>query len=856
MLSEIIRYFPARSLLFLLFAVVLMLILIRPSARLCFWKRRKEDAEVERTGFKRFSRIAALLILVFSLVSMAAGLYVPSVPLWMFYTGYTCIWVSFPFMAGARSGLRGFLTCIPTILLFLFFLSAFIVPVPVIEKEYPVRIPKITEEDDKLQDKNPAYLMAFTEKREGQFGDLCYFNKSVAVVGLDLSEVTRSEEELTERIYPTFRAAKRAAESFECDFLPSVDLVDGFTKYFDDRVLAALEEYIHSESSIFASGKQGFLQALLREVLKGREGSGRLDAAAYLAAAIELGGGQRMAPKEVLSKASSYKKRFLKDPRNSRAVGFYTKSETLEKVFQRDRFLQKPFGTKFWGDRHADLKSYEPEGLLSMIRIAEVLQQNPNLLKAYSKFRRLAEKVCNPEANLNVEHLLAFKEFFEDEDRLYQTLMISDAWKEIQKRGNVNPNTVGVAFWPFSYSKESRLMARLYQAYELPKTEVMNDLVVAIKDGRVDLAPESDSGWYDYQLHALETLVLPGNAHEADKLLLHAKYKKRLREAFEAMLTKRRETHVKELFQVMTLGTHIEPLPATPELSLEPMATHYLRTARAYRFLAEGLHNFFTEDEMSNVTVEGFDAGLLHELNDTIAICYGLYLTACNDLGMVPKIEPKEIASLRGLPAPSPDEKDLLQECFIARIEGLSDDERTTWVSVWKKAKHWLQNLDSENFIDEDVRVIVPVLSNYSGTKVRNWAVLGTRLLKIKAYYAKPPKVAYSTAYKEEDRGSEDPEKLLAEDGNLRYSEWQPKDYAIPVQVFAEVTLGAKPLTREEFRKICNRYETKEEIIEALTVSSQRANKLLIVAVVIVVGLLVVLLGRRVAAKRTASASQ
>lgn len=839
--------FPVRSLLFLFFTAALIFILIGPSARLCFWQCRIENAKVKPTGFKAFSRIAALAILLFSFVSMAAGLYLPAAPLWIFYAGYAAAWASLPFMAGARSGLRGFLVSIFTILLFLSMLSLLVIPIPIIEKDYPVRIPDITEEDDRLEDKNPPYLKAFTETCEGRFrGHLRYFNKSVCVIGLDLGEITGSEKKPFSRIYPTFRAAKEAAKSFECGFLPSVDLIDGFTKHFDDRLMAAVEEHIHTGSSIFPGGKQGFLRRLLEELLKTPDAPGRPEAAAYLAAAIELGGGRPMAPTEVESKAALYKARFLNDPGISKPVGFYATSDTSNKIFQRDRFLQKPFGLKSRRNQDITLESHapEPEGLLPMIRIAEVLQKNPMLLEAYGKFRSLAEKACNPEANLNVEHIFPYNELFEDESRLYQALLNSDAWKEAQKRGNINPNTLGVAFWPFSYSRESRLMARLYQGYELPKTGVMNDLIAAIREGNVDLEPEPDSGWYDYQLHALETLILPERAHEAEKLLLHAKYKKRLREAFEAMLTKRRETHVKQLFQAICLGSHGDPLPVAPELSLEPAATHYLRTARAFRFLAEILRDFFTMEEMSTVTIKGFDSALPDEVNNTVAVFYGLYLVACNDLGMAPKIEPQEIASIPGLVVAHPDDLAVPGKCLVANINGLSNIERAAWVQVWNKAEDWLKHLDSQAFLDEDVRVAVPVLSNYQGTKVRNWSVLGTRLLKIKTYYARPPRLANSRAYREEDRAAEDPEALLqkAEDERLYYTEWAPKDYAIPVQVFAEVTLGPEPLTREELRRICDRYGTKEEIIEALSVSSLSSNRLPLFLLLAAAGILLAVL--------------
>ena len=773
------------------------------------------------TGFKRFSKIAALTTFILSISFMLAGFYVPSVPPFFFQIGYWSTLLYILFFAGAASGTSCFKKMF-LLLLFLFILGSILgFPIHIIEKDYPIKKPEITEKDDKIEDKRPPYVTSFTETCLGPFNETCYFNKSASVIGIDLSEATETEKDIADKIYPTFRDALKGAESFDCDLLPSVDLIDGFTKYFDDRLIAAIEEHIHTKSTIYPGGKQGFLKELLKELLRKPEAPGTPEAAGYIATAIELGGDTAIVPADIKPLMIEYKKGFLEKPLKSKPIGFYTKSKTLQNIFRRDRFLQKEF-----------------RNILPMIRIAEVLDKDPKLQEAYNKFSQLAEKVCNPEANLKTTDLLPFKSKFGDKEKLWKTIKASPVFKKITEKGNPDPT---VAFWPYSYSKESRLMAQLYRGY-FPKTEIMNDLINAIKNNRVDLTPDQDSGWYDYQLHALETLLLTDKGDEAEKLLLHSKYKKRLREAFEAMLTKRRETHVKQLHIIRSIGGSIRRLPLSPELSVEPTATNFLRTARAYRFLADNLRTFFTEKELSALKIEGFDNGLLKEFDNTIQLFYGLYLITCNDMGMTPKLKPMEIASLQGLvvnPSEITDEINMLSEkisfkyqpyqeinedgqiCLIADTEGLTDDQRTAWISVWKKAKEWLNNIDSQKFLDEDVRVIAPVLS--SPEKVRYWAVLGTRLLKIKTYYATPPKVARADTSEEHEIIDDDPEIVLKKESSSysKYIKWQPKDYVIPVQVFAEVTLGPEPLTRKEFRDICDKHETKEEIIAVLQGATQ-----------------------------------
>jgi hypothetical protein len=755
-----------------------------------------------------------------SVFLMATGFGVSFLPLSVFFVGYGLLGLSILGWVRVLLG-RDF----AVIILFLVLLSAFVgvIPVPVLEKSYSNPVPVIKEEDDQLSQKTPPYISGFTEPQTDARGGSLYVNKSGSVIGLDYGSVTPEERRRADKIYPTFRAAQQGAKEFSCEFLPSLDLVDGFTKYFDDRLLAGIEENLHTGAGIFSGGKQGFLEAILEELLKQPPAPGRDQAAGYLAAAIELGGGDPKVPNAIKKISQSYLDGFLKAQRYSRPVGFYDESKTLQNIFRRDRFLQKPFGTKLWGGALPFEGGYAPEGLFPIVRIAEVVLRNPKFKQAYVKFQVVAEKVTDPEANLNLEDLVPLQPLFSDETKLAQAIQQTKAWKRAQALGNIDLRTLGVAFLPFSTSKENRLFARLYGFSGFPKTEIMNDLILAIKKGQVDLTPESDSGWYDYQLYALEALVLPQKAQEANKLLLHARYKKRLREAFEAMMTKRRETQVKQLFQVASLGRRSGPISLTPELTLEPCATNYLQTARGYRFLADQIREVLGEDQAKKIKITSFKEGLLSELNKTILLYYGFYLVVCEDIGMEPRLKPKELETLSipGLELSSDKEK--IQDCRIAQFSNLTPLEQKVRFFAWRNAKDWLARLDEHQFLDEDVRVIVPVMSNADGTKVRNWAVLGTKLLKIKAYYARPPKVGFSQV-SEDQRGDEDPEPLLQKNELPSWYKWKPREYVVPVQVFTEITLGSTPMTRTEFRSICSQHETKDEIVKAL-VKASHSNK-------------------------------
>ena len=48
----------------------------------------------------------------------------------------------------------------------------------------------------------------------------------------------------------------------------------------------------------------------------------------------------------------------------------------------------------------------------------------------------------------------------------------------------------------------------------------MARLIIAIRSGEVQLRPRESDGWYQHQVYALETLLLPSRGSESNKLLL------------------------------------------------------------------------------------------------------------------------------------------------------------------------------------------------------------------------------------------------------------------------------------------------------------------------------------------------
>ena len=209
-----------------------------------------------------------------------------------------------------------------------------------------------------------------------------------------------------------------------------------------------------------------------------------------------------------------------------------------------------------------------------------------------------------------------------------------------------------LAFVPASDSPESKLFRDLYCASPIPADQNLIDVLIdRIRSGALDFTPTKESGWYDRQLYALETLLVPERAPEKDHLFLTKRYKEKLVETFKSLITQHRETHVKQL-RTGSEGDSSAGGPAPkvdlyPQLPVEPFPTFYLRTARAYRFLQgillASLGQAFL-DQSARVLEDGSRAPtkLGAELGQKIELCYGLYSVAAQSIGMRPTLDPDE----------------------------------------------------------------------------------------------------------------------------------------------------------------------------------------------------------------------
>jgi hypothetical protein len=228
----------------------------------------------------------------------------------------------------------------------------------------------------------------------------------------------------------------------------------------------------------------------------------------------------------------------------SKPCSFYTWSDELTKVFRFLRFFQQPL----------------PRDKSSVIRdLGRVVGSDANLLGDYKTMNAFYARLTNPLDNL--------------------TLV------DVFEHGAELRSPKEIAVFPSCGSKETELFRRLFPDGPPPGANLMREMIQAIRTGKVDLAPKADSGWYEYQVHALETFLLPEKGEEHAKLMLTKAYKKRMLEAFQALITKRRETHSRTAKTAEAVAMAPPPAEIKPRLRVEPSPSYYLRTARSYDFL-------------------------------------------------------------------------------------------------------------------------------------------------------------------------------------------------------------------------------------------------------------------------------
>jgi hypothetical protein len=594
----------------------------------------------------------------------------------------------------------------------------------------PPRDPDDALADDRLQDKHTAFDPRLVDRRPLRDW---LVNASAAVIRLDTSLIRPDVEPNLEVLYPSFAAAVGT----RADILPSVNLLDGKAKQFDDGLYAALD-------LAYYRGLKDRLHSHVELVRRIYERAGKHSASApFLAAGLELAG-VHVEAEDVLEK-DRLLRQFQRDEVASKPIGFYTWNTDLAASFRFLRFFQREFGER---------------ELAVPAALAQALAGDESVLADYRKALGFYAKLINPSICLSVADVLGTSALDAGQmERLCQARKVTHR---------------SVALFPPSASREAVLFEKLFPTGLPEQADLMRELIRRIRSAEVDLRPKADSGWYAYQAYALETLLLPGKGPEKDKLLLTTAYKKRMLEAFKALITKRRETHVRQLAVAEALSAAPPLENVQPRLRVEPCPTYLLRTARAYAFL-----DTFLEAAVGQYALQSLhgltDGGerkpdLRRELHAMRDLFYGLYLISTEDIGMHPT--------------------------FVA-------GEPVEQERCYRLAADWLAKAFQDDDLKVDTRVMVPVFIDRGREVVRLWATLGVRLVKLEASYVRPPSVK--------------PVKGPGDWQPVGFHKLRASDYLIPVDEFAEIEVpGLRVLSREQWRAVCDRGNTREGILQLM----------------------------------------
>ena len=590
---------------------------------------------------------------------------------------------------------------------------------------------------DKLEDKQTTFDPELVDRRPLEGWRI---NQSEAVIELDVPLVQPDYEADLLVLHPSYKAAMKAAE--RRNSLASVNLLDGKAKQFDDGLYAAIDLGYFQGIADKLQSHQQLVQRLLEKV--GPDSP----AAPYLAAGLTLGGQETTTANK--AERDRWITRFNSNPVLAKPISFYTWNDPLKKCWAFMRFFQQDL----------DLKDSQHGAVINSLVTA--LADDSALKADYESAAQFFGKLTNPLNRLSLADLVGVD------------ISSDQAINELRKsKGITKP---GVAFFPPSTSRETELFNKLFPWGVPGGANLMKELVQAIRSGKVDLTPRENSGWYDHQVYALQTMLLPEMGEEHYKLLLTKPYKKRMLEAFAALITKRRETHARQL----DIPTAVMAAPpreledVRPRLRVEPCPSYYVRTARSYAFL----HNFLaaTLGEETLKSIRGLR--LAGEQKDDLATelaaqrdrFYGLYLISCEDIGHKPALKEGEVANA--------------EACY-------------------KAAEEWLGKLADEPDLAEDTRVAVPIyVDPFKGT-MRLWVTLGVRLTKLDARFVRAPRL-----------------KPAEGEGDWKEVEgWKlhTASHLIAVDEFAEVEVPTlSPPNREELRKLCDQHRSKEKIVEAL----------------------------------------
>jgi hypothetical protein len=560
-----------------------------------------------------------------------------------------------------------------------------------------------------------SYIKGMDIEKKTPSGVAYSVNNSEATFRLDVAKPDRHSKQ----IFTNYAAALTYCREQGLPAIPSVQLIQGKLKAFDEALCITLEHAIEERR---LKVLQDLLTALQRE--------GNLEAIVHVATALSLAG---VAPKvegETLRRVEAERHAFIQKP-EARPCGYWDTDERLARNFQCGRYLMNGLSLQ---------RSSE-----ACLVISKILMGDPSLKAAFENVQAFDAKLTNPLKSVSFETL--------------STLTL----QEVQQRFQ---GDAPFSLFGYSTSKEETILNAIWRTLPFrADANLMALIIESIRSGKISLETKPSSGWYDFQWHALETLLLPEKGRESAKLRLSTAYQKRLENAFSSLLTKERETHLKRL-PMITLGMAMgedAPCPKVriaPEFSAEPTLTVYLRLGRGYRFLRHALKATLGDEAWSSLRLSASGQSIDDELKQTMLFCYGLYEKLSLEIGQSPVY-------------------------LIDEVNELDLDEARAVFDRW--CKGWQE----DPALLADTRVAVPVADRL--TYYTYWGTAGVRLEPVVYKYLDKPHVS----------GKVEPEFVTCQT-------------YLPTDVFFEFSRPAQTsLTRTAFRALCDKGRDVQSLYKA-----------------------------------------
>ncbi|TNF32923.1 MAG: hypothetical protein EP329_09060 [Deltaproteobacteria bacterium] len=623
-------------------------------------------------------------------------------------------------------------------------------------------------EDDRIEDKHPAYDAALTVV--DHYGECeVTLNKSGSVAKLDILPFEGDLEPLDGKLFATrAEALDQLGGVWDVTSIPSMEVVNGAAKHANDAVYARVELTLEEGLPGALVGKREVLTRLAAALRAARDEAtvaqrAHVDQAlVFIAAALGYADValSETLPSELVAAAETVQADFERDPGNARPMGFYAGDAALESIFKQDRLLQNQGGDALGSQ------------LGMFVAMAVVLEADAELAEAYERVLATYRGLTNPYVAYPPTALFDAVDGLASLDALDA---VREAFVATHPERFPCPEAYPyLAVLPASASKDSRFYNANFCDTPPPSdTSFIDLLIAAIRDGSLDLSPDPDSGWYDYQLHALETLLLPDRGPESDHLLLTASYKKKLLDTFKSIITQTRETHAKQLQKGGAATAAPAPtFEVSPRFPVEPFPTYYLRTARAYRFVATWLDGVLGGEATGQLLSDARHETIAQALGGLERRFYGLYALSAQSVGLDPATS-------------------LLEDELDAEALTTAMDEARSWLDGWT----------ADEDVVADSRVIVPVAADPFAAEVIYWAVIGVKAVRAKAEYV----------------AGFEPEVVDA--GWCDFTGYASADYALLVEDQVEVRLraNAAPPTRDELRALCDQHAgDRDAIVQAL----------------------------------------